>query len=393
MFLKKFILVFSLLSDKILKNIIHNFKIINKKVFIADIVTSECCYRDDMVERMLELENLVDTFGGIIILQQIQKRMIPDYKTYIWKWKLEEIRDEMKSLWAETLIIWNILKPRQIYNINEILRPIWAQAWDRVDLILKIFERHADSVETKLQIELAAIKHMWPRIYWMGMELSKQAGWIWTRWKWETNTEIMKRHLQNRTQTIRKKLKDCEKVRSLHRKSRKRKNFSTVWIVGYTNAWKSSLMRALTKKEVLIEDKLFATLWTNVWKMYIQKEDWTGKEVLINDTIGFIRDLPPSLIEAFSSTLEDSIESDILLHVVDVSDPSVHKKIYIVNEILENIKAVQPRIYVFNKIDLLNKFQITQLKSKFKEQWGIFISTHEMLNLEELKQEILKMIT
>ena len=126
------------------------------------------------------------------------------------------------------------------------------------------------------------------------------------------------------------------------------------WVVGYTNAWKSTLTNTLTKKWVLAEDKLFATLWTSVWKMWLPTEDGRGKEVLINDTIWFIRDLPPNLIDAFYSTLEDSIESQILLHVIDANDPKLWEKIEVVEDILTTIWAKQKRIYVFNKIDYLS---------------------------------------
>ncbi len=190
------------------------------------------------------------------------------YKNYIWWGKLDEIMAEMQEQNANLLILWNILKPIQIYNINEKLKPIGAKAWDRIDLILKIFEKNAKTMESRLQIELASIKHMWPRIFWMSEELwSQWSGWSkLSRWKWETNTEIMKRHLKEREIQIKKELEQYKKVRAEHRKSRSKKWLNTVWVVWYTNAWKSSLMNVLTKKWVLSEDKLFATLWTSVWK-------------------------------------------------------------------------------------------------------------------------------
>jgi GTP-binding protein HflX len=194
----------------------------------------------------------------------------------------------------------------------------------------------------------------------------------------------------------------------------------TVWVVGYTNAWKSTLTNSLTNKWVLAEDKLFATLWTSVWKMFIEAsyEPETfkyipPKEILINDTIWFIRELPPKLIDAFKSTLEDSIESDILLHVVDCSDPKVDIKINVVDEILENIWANQKKIYVFNKIDGLEKEEyilktqiridwvkqveekryknkIEYLKEKYSDLNKIFISASEKIGLEELKKIIIE---
>lgn len=376
----------------------------NLKVFLADVVNPDNSKNENLEDRMLELENLVNTYGWIVILEHIQKKSHPDYDTYIWTWKLDEIIAEMELKWANLLIIWNILKPSQIYKINEKLRKIGAKAWDRIDLILKIFEKNAKSKEAKLQIELAAISHMWPRIYDMWMELWKQ----WWKWKWETNTEIMKRHLQRRELSIKEELENFSKTRAEHRKSRKRKWLNTIWVVGYTNAWKSTLTNSLTKKWVLAEDKLFATLWTSVWKMFInwtQENNFVWKEYLINDTIWFIRDLPPELIDAFTSTLEDSIEADLLLHTIDSSDPKIKEKIKIVDDILEKIWANQNKIYVFNKIDeIKDKFYeefwenweiskipyIDYLKREFSEFNPIFISAYEKINLEELKEKIIK---
>jgi len=360
------------------------------RVFIADIIPSECCKRENMEDRMLELENLVSTFWGIVILEHIQKRDLPDYKTYIGTGKIEEIKHEMKLQNANLLIIGNILKPHQIYNINEELKSIGAKAWDRVDLILKIFEKNAKTMESKLQIELAAIKHMWPRIFGMGMELSRQ-GWgsKLARWKGETNTEIMKRHLRKREQSIKKDLEQYIQVRKNHRESRKRKGFLTAWIVGYTNAGKSSLLNSITKKGVLAEDKLFATLGTSIGKMWIPTEDGRGKEVLLSDTIGFIRDLPPKLIDAFASTLEDSIHSDVLLHVIDASDPKIDEKIQVVEDILDKIHAQQPRIYVFNKMDMISDELRSDLEQRFQDKSPIFISTYTKEGFESVQEALL----
>lgn len=343
------------------------------RVTLVDIFPHTCSPREQS-QRMMELEKLVSTYGWLVIIKTIQKKDTPAYRTYIGQGKLDTIIEEMVEEKSDLLIVWNLLKAGQIYQINEQLRIKWTEVWhhmearDKVDLILKIFDKHAESAEAKLQIELASIKHMGPRIFGMGMELSKQ-GWGASggagaaRWLGETNTEIMKRHLKDKVRMVEKQLKEYEQMRELHRTRRKRVWLSVFGIVGYTNAGKSSLMRALCKKEAYVADKLFATLGTEVGKLYIDPplpadgEAYIyqpGREVLIIDTIGFIRDLPPQLIKAFASTLEDSIQSDVLLHVVDATDPDRQRKIEIVETILKKIKALQPMIYVFNKIDQLD---------------------------------------
>ncbi|NUJ97235.1 GTPase HflX [Candidatus Gracilibacteria bacterium] len=373
------------------------------KVFIADVIPFDCCKRENMDDRMLEMENLVHTYGGVVILKHIQKRGTPDYNTYIGEGKLDEIIEEMERFGAKILIFGNALKSHQMYKINEKLRKIGAKAWDRIDLILKIFEKNAKTIESRLQIELASIHHMGPRIFGMGMELSRQGGGSkLARGKGETNTEIMKRHLRKMEETIKKELEKYKKVRKEHRKHRERLGFFTVGIVGYTNAGKSSLLNTLTKKGVLSEDKLFATLGTSVGKLFIPYEEMklddidtfqnlgnTGIEILLSDTIGFIRDLPPNLIEAFSSTLEDSIESDILLHVVDSTDTKIDEKMRVVEDILASIGANQKRLFVFNKIDLLSAEEIEVLKNKYSDINPIFVSSYKKKGFDDLKQAII----
>ncbi len=365
------------------------------RVFLVDIVTKDTT-PELLEDRMNELESLLTTYGGIVVLKKFQKKDQPDYQTYVGKGKLEEIMADMQRLDANLLIVGNVLKPSQIYHLNEILRPIGAKARDRVDLILKIFDKHATSMEARLQVELSAIRHMWPRIFGMGMDLSKQwgnaGGGKWAmRGIGETNTEIMKRHLKYKVLKIEKELKEYEQMRKLHRDSRIRKGMPTIGIVGYTNTGKSSLLNAMTKKGILAENKLFATLGTHVGKLYIMTDPETGqgKEILLNDTIGFIRDLPPKLIKSFSSTLEDSIESDLLLHVIDASDPFIDERISIVNHILDEIGAKQKRIMLFNKIDLLDKTQLAELKKHFPGKENVRISVKNAVNLEEVKTAII----
>ena len=376
------------------------------RVFLVDLVDKQTS-REVLEDRMRELENLVNTYGGVVVLQKYQKKDQPDLRTYVWKGKLEEIVEDMLRLEANLLVIGNALKPAQIYAINEKLRLVSEEqnlkekmvARDRVDLILKIFEKHAEWGEARLQIELAAIKHMGPRIYGMGMELSRQWGssgsgsWA-TRWAWETNTEKMKRHLKEKVLKIEKKLVEYEQMRKLQRDARKKKGMPTIGIVWYTNAGKSSLLNALTNKGVLAENKLFATLGTNVGKCYLitNPETWLGKEVLLNDTIGFIRDLPPKLVKSFSSTLEDSIESDFLLHVIYASDPFVDERIEVVHKVLSDIWAHQDTILVFNKIDKADEERIAQLREKYSDFNCVFISVKEWKGFEELRWKLIEKV-
>lgn len=382
------------------------------RVYIVDIVPPN--FPSEQIQtRLAELESLVTTYKWVVIVKTLQKRTQPDYRTYVWKGKLEEIRADMIANDANLLIIWNIMKPWQVYNVSELFRKDNIQVWDRVDLILKIFERHAQSTEARLQIELAAIHHMGPRIFGMGMELSRQWWWTWWagwragRWIGETNTERMRRHLKDKTLVIKKELEKYQKMRWLHRAWRVRKDLFTVGIIGYTNAGKSALMHALTWKDILVENKLFATLGTAVWEMkplhigddtywemipesHIAHTSYIHQKILINDTIWFIRELPPELIEAFRSTLEDSVYSQLLLHVVDVSDPHFSEKISIVDDILKSIHADQEKIYVFNKIDAISDEQKIAIQEEYAHLNPIFVSALTNEGVENVKKTILQ---
>ena len=332
------------------------------KAILVDVVPLESS-KIEAYQRLEELESLVKTYGGIVVVKTIQKRGLPDYKTFIGRGKIDEIIEDGKAKSANIIIINNIVKPRQLYELGELFRLANIEVWDRIDLILKIFDKHAQSSEAKLQIDLARIRHMGPRIFKMGGELMQQEGVRGTRGgPGETNTEIMKRHLRTQEQNIMDKLKHYDLIQAGHRKRRKRQYYKTAALVGYTNAGKSSIMRALTGKDVYIADELFATLDTKVGKLFIQE---TYQEILISDTIGFIQDLPPFLIQAFKSTLAEAIDADLLLHVIDVADPMYKQKIEVVENILEQLDLQdKPKIYVFNKIDLINLEEKEELKKE-----------------------------
>lgn len=348
--------------------------------------------------RLTELDALTKTYGGIVVVKTIQKRATPNYRTYIGPGKIEELIQTAKDEKCELIIVNNLLKPKQMFELGEILRKQELRAWDRVDLILKIFDKHAKTAEAKLQIKLAAIRHMGPRIFGMGMELMQQSGGIGGRGgQGETNTEIMKRHLATQEDHIKKELAKLAIGRAGTRTRRDRLGLKTVSIVGYTNAGKSSLLNALTRKGAYVANQLFATLDTRVGKLWIAKEPDPntskpqGEEILLSDTIGFIQDLPPQLIQAFRSTLDETIDADLILHVIDASDPHREAKIKEVEAILDELGVHDtPKLYAFNKIDLMKRVPQKTLSKKYAPYHPVFVSAQTRIGLDQLITQLQK---
>ncbi len=299
-----------------------------------------------------ELTSLVETLGGITVEKVIQKRGRPSGKTFLGTGKTQEVGLLVQHLHADVVIFNNVLKPSQVMFLNAILN---AKVWDRVDLILNIFEKHAKTKEAKLQIDLARLHHEFPKLYGKGVNLSQQSGGgasvTGVRGPGEKKLEQKKRYLRREIKKLEDQLKKIKKQRQSQRDIRKRKNLKTAALVGYTNSGKSTLLKALTgKKNVYIADQLFATLDTKIGNIYISGIG----DVLIADTIGFMKNLPPFLIKSFLATLEEVKEADMILHVVDVSDPEVVEKVRVVEKILEDLDCKdKPRINVLNKIDKL----------------------------------------
>jgi GTPase len=225
------------------------------------------------------------------------------------------------------------------------------EVWDRTSLILHIFNLHAHTAEAKLQIKLAEIRHRGPELQGIGKHMSQQGGGIGARGKGETQSEILKREWRQQIKHIEAELTTLITGRERQMLHRKRMRLPTISIVGYTNAGKSTLFNALTKKQNLVKNALFATLDSSVGKLYLHG---LQQEAFVTDTIGFIQNLPPELIQAFQSTLMETINADLLLHVIDISDPFFREKIEAVEVVLQNLHLGEKKqLYVFNKIDLV----------------------------------------
>ncbi len=321
------------------------------RAILADVIHFSISKRE-AEERMAELEELTRTYGGLAVVKTIQRRAKPDYATFLGQGKVQEIVNTSDEHRAQVLIVNEILKPKQLFHLEEILREKKMKVWDRVDLILHIFAKHAVSAEAKLQIELARLRHMGPRIFNLGERLGRQRGGTGTRGgSGEGNTEAMKRHLREQERRIVDRLRAYERQHNEQQKNRRRNDFKTVAIVGYTNAGKTSLLNALTRRKEYVANELFATLDTRLGELFVP--EFNGR-LLLADTIGFIQGLPPELIQAFRSTLSEALHADLILQVVDVSDPKMEEKIRVVEDILESLGLAQcPRVIAYNKADLL----------------------------------------
>ncbi len=299
----------------------------------------------DTAASLDELELLVDTAGADALDRIVQRRERPDPGTFVGRGKVQEILDSSLAIDADTVVFDDELSPGQQFNLERMLK---RTALDRTAVILDIFAQHATSAEGKAQVELAQLRYRLPRLR-NKKDFSQQGGGIGTRGPGETQLEVDRRRLVRRMHKLERDLAGISARRTNQRKARRRSPYRTVSIVGYTNAGKSSLLRRLTGADVKIEDRLFATLDPTTRKLQLPG----GEQILVTDTVGFVKKLPHQLVEAFKSTLEVSAGADLLIHVVDGSGPDPVAHMDAVREVLSEIDAeAVPQLIVFNKSDL-----------------------------------------
>lgn len=338
-----------------------------RAVLIA--VSTPACGLERVNEYLDELAFLLDTAGGVAVKKFVQNLPHPDSKTYLGSGKLDEVAEYVRENKIDLAVFDDELSPSQIRNVEGVLH---CKVMDRTHLILDIFAKRAQTAHSKVQVELAQYQYLLPRLTGMWGHLQKQRGGIGMRGPGEKEIETDRRIIRDRISLLKKRLEEIDRQKLTQRGHRDQ--FVRVALVGYTNVGKSTMMNLISKSNVFAENKLFATLDTTVRKVVIDNLPF-----LLSDTVGFIRKLPHSLVESFKSTLDEIRETDLVLHVVDISHPDFEEQISIVNQTLEEIGAGdKPVITVFNKIDNYTWIE--------KEPDDLTPRTKENITLEELKQ-------
>ncbi len=357
---------------------LYNTAVEKERVFLVAIDRED---ETDVEYSLDELQELAETAGAEPVGRMIQKRETPHPGTYIGKGKLEELRGLVQDLRADTVVCDDELSPAQITNLGEALD---TRVIDRTVLILDIFASHASTSEGKLQVELAQLRYRSSRLTGLGTVLSRLGGGIGTRGPGEKKLEMDRRLIKERISVLNRQLKEMVQNRDTMRKQRRRNSTPVVAIVGYTNAGKSTLLNALTDASVLEYDMLFATL--DPTTRGLERED--GQKLLFTDTVGFISKLPHQLIQAFRSTLEEARYADMILHVVDASNPKYDLQMDVVYDTLRELGADgKPVLTVFNKMDLLSPEEREGRKDLRCDDYT-YISAREKTGLDVLLDKV-----
>lgn len=347
-----------------------------ERVILVGVSTSD---QDDTWMSLDELKDLADTAGAVTVGRVVQNREQAHPATYIGKGKIEELKELLWELEATGIICDDELSPVQMKNLQDELN---TKAMDRTLVILDIFAARASTSEGKIQVELAQLKYRQSRLTGFGTAMSRLGGGIGTRGPGEKKLEMDRRLIKSRIAQLGRELKDVRRHREITRESRSRNHIPVAAIVGYTNAGKSTLLNELTGVNVLAEDKLFATLDPTTR----QRKLPGGQEILLTDTVGFIRKLPHHLIEAFKSTLEEAKYADLILHVADASNPQMDEQMYIVYETMKSLQVTdKPVITVFNKQD---KVEDDRIIRDFHADYTVKISARTGMGIPELLETV-----
>lgn len=356
-----------------------DLKELEEKVILIAVKTRE---EDDTEACLEELAELVETAGGITVGTVIQNRENVHPGTYLGKGKIDEVKELVWELQATGVVCDDELSPAQLRNLEDMLE---TKVMDRTMVILDIFASRANTREGKIQVELAQLKYRAARLVGLRNSLSRLGGGIGTRGPGEKKLEMDRRIIHERIGQLKAQLKEVERHREVQRQQREQTHTQVAAIVGYTNAGKSRLLNYLTDAGILAEDKLFATLDPTTRKLELP----SGQQILLTDTVGFIRKLPHHLVEAFKSTLEEACYSDIILHVADVSNPQMDMQMHTVYETLKQLKVTEKVVVtVFNKMD---KMESPVILKDLSADYQVKISARTGQGISELL-EILETI-
>ncbi|OAM45739.1 GTPase HflX [Eikenella sp. NML99-0057] len=356
-------------------------------VMLADSFSGSNEQRTRAFQNVLdEAAELVRAGGGELVHVSTARRDRPSGALFVGSGKAEELAAEVQAHNIELAVFNHELTPTQERNLEAKLQ---CRVLDRVGLILAIFAQRAQSQEGRLQVELAQLTHLSGRLVRGYGHLQSQKGGIGLKGPGETQLETDRRLIAQKITTLKKRLADVRRQRATRRKARQQGSLPTFALVGYTNTGKSSLFNRLTKADVLAKDQLFATLDTTARRLYLDSEH----SIILTDTVGFVRDLPHRLVAAFSATLEETAQADVLLHVADVSQPDYEQRMEDVNRVLAEIGAANvPQLLLYNKIDLLpaEQQQPGILRSKSGQIAAVRLSVTQSLGLEDLRQALIE---